>query len=114
VVIEVTAENRDRIREYYFSLCDQGKANFLYDHAIGGGTIGLAPSQYPKTAPMHRECRCGSNPELRMHDNGAWTVVCANCGCRSVKAISPMWALRAWDREMLETDKENMTIWEIM
>ena len=81
-VIDVNAENRDRVREYYLSLCDQGRANFLYDNMIGGAALKLSPDEYPKTAPMHRKCKCGSEPELIMYDNGDWSAACPNCGCR--------------------------------
>ena len=113
-VIDVNAENMDRVREYYLSLCDQGRANFLYDNMIGGAALKLSPDEYPKTAPMHRKCKCGCEPELTMHDNGDWSAACPNCGCRSHKARTPMWALRAWDWEKLEINKENYTIWEVM
>ena len=113
-VIDVNAENRDRVRNYYLSLCDQGRANFLYDNMIGGASLMLSPNQYPKVAPMHRTCKCGGKPETTMHDNGDWSAVCPNCGCRSTKARTPFRALHAWDAGLLETDKENLTIWEVM
>lgn len=112
--IVVTKDNRQQVRAYYFSLCDQGRANFLYDNMIGGAALMLSPDQYPKVSPMHRKCRCGSEPELTMHDNGDWSVCCSNCGCRSLKGGTPFGALHAWDAEILETDKENLTIWEIL
>ena len=113
-VIDVTAENRDRIKKYYLSLCEQGRANFLYDNHIGGASLMLSPDQYPKVSPMHRECRCGSKAELIYHPIGDCQIICHICGCRSVRTNTPNWTWQAWDREVLDTDEENMTIWEIM
>ena len=113
-VIDVTAENRDRVRRYYLSLCDQGRANFLYDNMIGGGSLMLSPNQYPKVPPMHRKCRCGAEAELVHHPIGDCQIICPHCGCRSVRTNTPSWTWRAWDCEVLDTDTENLTIWEVM
>lgn len=116
-VIDVTAENRDRVRRYYLSLCDQGRANFLYDNDIGGGRLMLAPDDYPKSAPQHRLCDCGGVPHLEHlqgFDKYDTYVICPNCGCRTIKQQTPHWAWKAWDRKVFDTDKENMTIWEVM
>jgi hypothetical protein len=113
-VIDVTAENRDRVRRYYLSLCDQGRANFLYDNNIGGASLMLSPNQYPETPPMHRNCKCGAEPEIIFHSIGDCQIICPRCGCKSVRASTPMWTWKSWDHEVFETDMENLTIWEVM
>jgi len=115
MIIKVTDENKKKVRKFYLSLCDQGRANFLYDNMIGGGTIGLAPTQYPKSSPIHRACSCGSEPELKgsLHTTRPDKYVfCPNCGCRSVKEWSEFLAWRSWDMMKLDS-KENITIWEV-
>lgn len=113
-LIDVTADNRDVIKKYYLSLCDQGRANFLYDNIIGGASLMLSPDEYPKVSPMHRECKCGEMPELVHHLSGDCQVICPHCGCRSKRITMPAWAWRAWDNNLIETNEENMTIWEMM
>lgn len=115
-MMQVTADNRDRVRSYYLSLCEQGRANFLYDNMIGGAKLGLDPGQYPKTKPMHRTCICGNEPKQAGSMNSgkkSCYAYCPHCGCRSVNQVSPLMAWRAWDRNVLEND-ENYTIWEAM
>lgn len=114
-LIQVTTENRDRVRAYYLSLCDQGRANFLYDNLIGGGALKLDPDQYPKAKPLHRICICGSEPELigSMHiSRGDMYVRCPNCGCRAKEGAMPHLAWRTWDMNILKED-ENLTIWDL-
>ena len=113
-LFDVTADNRDRVKSYYLSLCEQGKANFLYDNMIGGASLMLSPDQYPKASPMHRKCRCGSEPEVVWHPLGDCQIICPRCGCKSVRTNTLNWTWHAWDCEVLDTDEENMTIWEIM
>lgn len=68
--IEVNKDNAMQVRKFYLSLCDQGRANFLYDNHISGGKLGLSPSEYPKASPMHRTCRCGTEPEIEQRPDG--------------------------------------------
>ena len=86
-VIDVTAENRDKVRSYYLSLCEQGRANFLYDNHIGGASLMLSPDQYPKVSPMHRECRCGSKAELIYHPIGEQRQRGRACSSQKIKGI---------------------------
>ena len=117
-IIDVTAENKNRVRAYYFSLCEQGKANFLYDNLIGGGRLGLRPDEYPKCPPLHRQCSCGSEPELHDNYNSVSRedcyVACKNCGCRAKGGRMPLDAWRAWDTMQLTGDENNMTLWEFL
>ena len=115
-LIQVTAENRSRIRAYYLSLCDQGRANFLYDNAISCGSLQLDPEERPKRTPLHRACVCGGAPTLRGSAHsapGEIYIQCPACGCRSVVASSKLWAWYAWDlNKLFET--ENYTIWDAL
>ena len=116
-VIQVTADNRERVKAFYLSLCDQGRANFLYENMIGGATLGLSPEQYPKVSPFHRRCSCGSEPVLvgsMVAAKGDIFIRCPNCGCKSVSERSPVWAWRAWDARKLATDDSNITLWEVL
>lgn len=115
--IIVTADNRERIRKYYFSLCEQGKANFLYDNEIGGASLNLSPNDYPKATAMHRICDCGSNPRcehIATFDKHDTYVICPNCGAKTVKEVTPFWAWKAWDHKKLEAKDNNLTIWEML
>lgn len=116
-MIEVTKSNREQIRMYYFSLCEQGKANFLYDNRISGARLMLSPNQYPSVSPMHRRCDCGAEAKtyhLLGFDKDDCYVACPDCGCKSTKEWSPFWAWQAWDNYQLETDPDNMTIWDLL
>lgn len=115
--IEITPDNRERVRKYYLSLCDQGRANFLYDNNIGGATLMLSPNQYPKASAMHRICDCGGTPTVETistFDKYDTYVMCPICGCKSIKERTPSWAWKAWDHKQLETENGNLTIWEMM
>ena len=115
--IVVTKDNRQQVRAYYFSLCDQGKANFLYDNDISGGHLMLSPSEYPKSAPEHRLCDCGGTPILEQQqgfDKYDTYAICPNCGCRTTKQQTPYWAWKAWDNKELKVTDSNLTIWEMM
>lgn len=111
--IEVNHDNAMQVREFYMSLCDQGRANFLWDNQISGGILKLSPSEYPKAKPMHRTCRCGADPE-RDPDPLNHRVICPRCGCRTASYQMLRLAWRAWDAEDLEVDDQNITIWEVM
>ena len=114
-LLQVTSENRSRVRAFYLSLCDQGRANFLYDNLIGGAALMLDPDQYPKAAPLHRICSCGCEPELvgSIHiAKGDLYVKCPNCGCRGETEKAPHLAWRAWDVKRLRKEA-NLTIWDV-
>lgn len=111
--IEVNNDNVMQVRKYYLSLCDQGRANFLWDNQISGGMLKLSPGQYPEAAPMHRVCRCGADPEPELGSDHS-RVMCQRCGCRTASYQMPWLAWRAWDTEDLEVDDQNITIWEVM
>lgn len=111
--IEVNNDNAMKVRKFYLSLCDQGRANFLWDNQISGGMLKLSPGQYPEAAPMHRVCRCGADPEPELGSDHS-RVMCPRCGCRTASYQMPWLAWRAWDAEDLEVDDQNITIWEVM
>lgn len=115
--IKVTPDNRERVKKYYLSLCDQGRANFLYDNNIGGAELMLSPNQYPKASAMHRVCDCGAKPimkTLSTFDKYDTYVYCPVCGCRSLIEQTPWWAWKAWDQKLFVTENDNLTIWEMM
>lgn len=115
--IQVTAENREQVRKYYLSLCDQGRANFLYDNDISGGQLMLSPHDYPKSGAEHRRCDCGAMPimkTLQTFDKYDTYVMCPVCGCKSLIEQTPTWAWKAWDQKLLVTVNNNLTIWEMM
>lgn len=111
--IEVNNENAMQVRRFYLSLCDQGRANFLWDNQISGGILKLSPGQYPKAKPMHRACRCGADPEQDL-DPHISRVICPRCGCRTAGYQMSWLAWKAWDAGDLEVDDQNITIWEVM
>lgn len=106
-------------RRYYLSLDRQERSNLLYHLGIGGGVLGLAPSEYPGIAPVLRWCDCGGYSKVaEVYDNRTQGFIyrryCPVCGAGTGWYPSLWQANKAWDnRELtIQTKVKQLSLFE--
>ena len=91
-----TLEKRKELKKYLLSLSDADRAQYMYNHKISGGVVGLSPMQYPKSEPRRRPCDCGAEPVLVKTEHCAY-VRCPMCGRQTEKRGSNIAAWYDWE-----------------
>ena len=108
------------MRTEYLSLeSEQEKADYLWQHRIGGAALCLSPNQYPRATPRHKTCPiCGGTGKLNtvggfniVNDS---QIVCEQCGANTVLTWSPSTAWRDWDDGNVFHADDQMSIFDFL